>query len=226
MKASEINCPNCGAPFENPITENRRECSYCGSVFNIDAKTSVSQVRICDTEPPAKKLFKMSSNKTFGERPMKTFEMLCVCLNESYTSEKYMELFKKMTYSNEHMATPIVHKDLLDRVSSRALLSPNETAIFWNSNGIISKHKSGVLLTNKNIYIITKTNCKKISFNDVNALKALNANNLCNVWYINSDASMSVDAVGCTDEQLGIILAFICTKARDFNLKGYRITIE
>lgn len=222
MKESETNCPNCGAPFESPISANCRECSYCGVVYDIDVNTSTSQTRICDTELPAQKLLKISNNKTFTERPMKTFEMMCICLNENYTFERYDELFKKMAYSNEHIATPIVHKDLLNKICSKASVS-NEMAVFWNSNAVISKTKSGILLTDKNIYFVTKRGCRKMSFKDINAINALT---LGNVWYFNNDTALSVDSIGCTDEQLGIVLAFVCTKARAFNLKGYRISID
>lgn len=222
MKASETKCPNCGAPFEAPISANRRECAYCGGVFNIDVSISKTQTRICDTELPAQKLLKINKNKTFKEKAMQSFEMLCGCLNENYIFEDYMDLFKKMADSNEYIATPTVHKDLLNKVCAKASISSNERAVFWNSNGIISKSKSGVLLTDRNIYFITKIGFKKMSYGDVKSIDTLQYGN---VWCFNKDINLCIDNVGCTDKQLGIILAFICTRTRDFNIKGYKITV-
>ena len=222
MKASETKCPNCGAPFEAPISANRRECAYCGGVFNIDVNISKTQTRICDTELPAQKLLKINKNKTFKEKAMQSFEMLCGCLNENYIFEDYMDLFKKMADSNEYIATPTVHKDLLNKVCAKASISSNERAVFWNSNGIISKSKSGVLLTDRNIYFITKIGFRKMSYGDVKSIDTLQYGN---VWCFNQDTNLNIDNIGCTDKQLGIILAFICTRTRDFNMKGYKITV-
>lgn len=45
-------------------------------------------------------------------------------------------------------------------------------------------------------------------------------------WYLNNeDVSMrySLDAIGCSSENTGMMIALICTLARDKNPVGYRI---
>lgn len=47
----ELNCPNCGASYEVPLTGNQATCAYCGSRFVVPASVRAAAPRETDDAP-------------------------------------------------------------------------------------------------------------------------------------------------------------------------------
>lgn len=231
-----IKCPYCGGEMLVANVIEKIVCEYCDEVFslapqkgnqpivevnNIQQEPVVSEVA---SQTPAQRLFRFHTTDFESEDSNETWTALCKYLNAGLTNYQYRDFFDRMAihHATEMAAAPHtkLYKVALERVSAH--LEPNEEFVFYKDSGVFSKGKEGQLITSKKIYFIKKKTIVSIALQDI---KSLHNTWLANAWFFNSDRGTKMDGVNCTNEQLGIILAYVMTKVQSIHTNDYTIDV-
>ena len=206
-------CYNCGNRDLKRVG-NLLECPYCGSQYAIDDcireeaseqgekkiksshKESVNQKSETKTESNVEKLFKFSLKADMNsckDSSKKIFsDMLGFCNNDTYfndvsTFEKEsVRVLSQMANKMGRLATRNVNTGLINIVCSKMSreLGSDERIIAYMDNGLISKGKDGVLITDKALHFIKGKKLLTIRIAEINRIVLkVNSNNI----YFNDD---------------------------------------
>ena len=79
--------------------------------------------------------------------------------NSNWTIDEYYRFFELRARNSNCCAIPGINDDLLNKVVQRLkfVMKPDEKIIFYRDNGLLSRAKSGVLLTDSRIWTLEKT---------------------------------------------------------------------
>ena len=91
----------------------------------------------------------------------------------------------------------------------------------YKDSGIISKGKTGILISDKAIYALKKNYIERILVSDLNSINVYGLG-----WCFNSNKKIELDNMSCSPELQGVILALICVLARECHAPGYKIKIH
>lgn len=186
-----------------------------------------------EAEPPqshspnaaiSQKLLRINSDVTASENAAKTMRALCNALDSEYSTDQYINLFRQIASAQTNCATPDVHSDLFKKAYSRlsSQLEAGEQLLLWMDNGVfIQSAKEGVAISNKNLFFVKKKDIFKSNFKDLFMLKK----GLLGNWHLNGNSNYWLNTIGCSDEQLGIVMAYIFMNAKEQNGEDFRIDV-
>ncbi len=223
------NCPNCAGILAYSTDKSKKICSYCDAEFPIVERQMIQNKEVTKVSCEltlSQKLFDIRIDvDSLHEDCKSTFITLCQCINANNPFQNYEAEFSKIAQKNFDIAVPGINSDLLEKVKSRLAnqLKDDERIILYKDSGIISKAKVGILITDKRLYCIDK---KKINILQIKDIETIKSPFIGNAWDFNKNLSYSLNSISCNQINMGIILAYICTLARDANPVGYKITIE
>lgn len=212
-------CPNCTGTLI--VSEDKKICPYCGSMFVIAVKKAEE---VHKKNPSALELFQINVQK-YSDKGMKTWKQIAGHINAGFTISQYIQLLESDLSDYDAIAMERVNQGLWNTVRNRLAekMLPDEKLLFYKDDGIFSKGKSGMCVSNKRVYFIGE---KKIKFINIREIRSLYKSPLANIWYLNCDSKFGICDIGCTNEELGIILALICTLVRDCQPMGYKIGLN
>ncbi len=177
-----------------------------------------------DEDLLAFKLFRLHA-KSFGKAGITSWNELVERINNNWSEDQYIEELSMYARKNEYIAMQGIKDDLLQKISLKIqdLLRKNEKIILYKDNSIFSNvGEVGHIITNKRLYILKK---RKIRYVDYELIYSMHKLNLGGSWYFNDDVDMDIDDVGCTNEEVGIMLGLMCTYARNCHKQGYKINV-
>lgn len=197
--------------------------------FNPNSDEYSELYKVDGEEFAAEKLFQINYQAHSIARK-KTLMAMCNFMNSSDERTKYMHFLEEYAKNALYMATSDVKSDLFKKACAltSAKLATNETPIFWKDDAIFKCGKIGVMLTDKRLFFVKKKNILELSLKDIKSIKPdhLNADS---VWCFNDNENYAISVAGSRDDSLkalGVLLAFICSMARDLNGEGYKIKID
>ena len=160
----ELNkCPNCNGKLELSASRKRLVCSYCGSEFSLDDET---KKEIGDN--PINKdwfIYEWNYDKLINNSKCNTHVASFVrALNEYETASRIEEYMRGYLMNFDEISANGIRennfKDIERRISSVFL--PGERIILYNDDGIFSRGKSGVVVTDKRTFFVEKKRFKEI----------------------------------------------------------------
>lgn len=189
----------------------------------IGAKVQIETDLQQNSQSDSKQLLDCSDIQNLGKTAFKTFEEMCVWIDSGDTVNACLECLAGHAANYSEWALENVHTDLLFTVKNRIthLLSPNERLLFYKDSGIISKGKTGILISDKAIYALKKNYIERILVSDLNSINVYGLG-----WCFNSNKKIELDNMSCSPELQGVILALICVLARECHAPGYKIKIH
>ena len=233
-----MKCPNCAGTLILNTSKRMKECPYCDSKFKSDGMVidKDEEYKIEDIENTENKLvfnlFDFKNEKAPCKQALISLKSACALINENTTVEGYIDKIKRnvknnFDYSGGSFAFVDDNPDLLQKVMFRvnSLITTDEKCLLYKDSGIFSHAKSGILLTDKKIYSIKKKGTQSLAFEKIHSLgySSMGSN-----WYFNHEQvawKYEVDSIACDEECVGMIIALICTLAREKNSAGYKIKL-
>lgn len=220
-------CANCNGELRFSADRRKLICEYCDSEFYINENDVGSSSADHSEECLAIQLLDISAVKTFdNDRCMKSFKEMCVWINTGSTVETCLEGLKNLATQDKYWAMDGINTDLLDKAKKQIgnQLSSDEQILFFKDSGIFATGKSGVLITNKTLYIFDKKNVRKLAIADIYSIHAL-ASLGSGEWYFNADKNLIIDDMACSPAKQGLIMALICLLVRECRGYGYKIKV-
>lgn len=241
-------CYNCGSRDLKKV-RNLLECPYCGSQYAIDDSTredtsqqgekkikssqkgNVNQKPETRKESNVEKLFEFSLNADMNsctDRSKKIFsDMLGYCNNDAYFNdvstfeEELVHVLSQMTNKMGRLATRNANSGLINTVCDKMSkeFRSDERIIAYMDNGLLSKGKDGVLITDKAVHFIKGKKILTIRIAEIDRIVLqVNFNNI----YFNDDMGSQYsefhmccyydngDTVACS-----ILCAYIALRRRE-----------
>lgn len=215
---------NCNGQKFNAIAQ-LREATGLGLKEAKEIIDSVWQgVPFEQKQTISKSLFRMHDDVTDTERSAKAWKSLCNALNSEYSIDQYKSFLNQIATSRHECATSEIHSDLYQKAYVRIspLLEAGESLLLWSDYGIFSQNaKDGLGVTNRSLFFARKKAIVKCFFKDISMIKRGGSGN----WYLNQNGAYWIGSIGCSDEQIGIIIAFALKNALDINGEGYKIDV-
>ncbi|MCD8180575.1 MAG: hypothetical protein LUF26_03740 [Firmicutes bacterium] len=227
-------CPNCGAAMQLSADEKAFVCPYCDTTTPNMLKVvlqnlnSSPQNNTAQTVSPVKALFDVRC-VDFGDiKAKKVWEQLCRFINETRnTAESYITAINNIAGKSIFMSNRTTNPEsmrIAETVVSQKYTAGENSVVFLNY-GVFSKGKDGVLISDKAMYKVKKTNVTKIAYSELHSLLA-NTNALSSsIWHVNGESQFKLYA-DPDPRGLSLILGLVCTLARDAHPAGYKIVID
>lgn len=138
-----------------------------------------------------------------------------------------MEGLRNLAKQHTDWAMEDIHTDLLNKAKKQLgnQLSSDEQILFFKDSGIIASGKSGVLITNKTIYIFEKRNVHKLLISDIDSIHAVALMFDQGEWYFNANKELMIDVISCSPTEHGLIMALICLLVKEYHGRGYKIKV-
>lgn len=221
-------CNNCGADLQ--LSKNKRKliCEYCESEFLINEGETNSVLANASDECLALQLLDTSAVKSFdNNHNLKSFQEMCAWINAGDTVETCLEGLRNLATQHTDWAMEGINVDLLNKAKQRlgSLVSVDEQIFFFKDSGIIAAGKSGILITNKNIFCFTKKNAKKLAISDIYSIHMMALMFGNGKWYFNANKELEVDNIACSPTEHGLIMALICLLVKEYHGNGYKIKV-
>lgn len=176
----------------------------------------------------AQQLLDTSGVKTFdNEHGLKSFQELCAWINDGDTVETCLDGLRNLAKQHTDWAMDDINIDLLNKAKKQIgnQLSLEEQILFFKDSGIIATGKSGVLITNKTLYIFSKKNVRKLAIADIYSIHVLALVWGNGKWYFNANKDLEIDNIACSPAEHGLIMALVCLLVRDHHGDGYKIRV-
>lgn len=243
-------CPNCAGKL-TLVDEDKYVCYFCDSEFElkndddarmevfVDGMIAAEQMVNMQTEQrmyeddgqaPAERLFFVKANELKKDN-MKTWEVICNCINQGLEPIDYLGRFNEFAAKTSTISTLDTNSELIVKMMNVVdeNLAEDEVGIVYKDAGIFSSGKVGCLITNFSLYCIKKDRYKRLDLVNLNLLETLS---YTNNWRFSDalsggrSARMEIDDIGCSAEELGMMIAYMCTSARNLNDIGFQITFD
>lgn len=221
-------CANCNGELRLSADRKKLVCEYCDSEFYINE----NDVGSGSTEPSegslALQLLDVSDVKTFdNDHSLKSFQELCAWINAGDTVETCLDGLKNLSTQHTDWAMDGVNTDLFNKAKNQIgnQLSLDEQMLFFKDSGIIKKGKSGVLITNKTLYIFSKKNVHKLAIADIYSIHIFAIGEASGMWYFNANLNLRIDSMACSPAEQGLIMALVCLLVREYRGYGYKIKV-
>lgn len=221
-------CPNCNGELRLSADRKKFICEYCDSEFYINEDDAENRSAGHSEESLALQLLDTSSVKTFdNDHGTKSFQELCAWINAGDTVETCLEGLRNLAAQHTDWAMDGVNIDLLNKAKNRIgnQLSPDEQILFFKDSGIIPTGKSGVLITDKTLYIFSKKNVHKLAIAEIYSIHALALAFGTGKWYFNANKDLEIDNMACSPTEHGQIMALVCLLVREYHGYGYKIKV-
>ncbi|KSV59073.1 hypothetical protein [Acetivibrio ethanolgignens] len=221
-------CANCNGELRLSADRKKLVCEYCDSEFYINENDTGGGSTRHSEESLALQLLDTSAIKTFdNDHGLKSFQELCAWINAGDTVETCLEGLKDLAKQHTDWAMDGVNTDLLNKAKKQIgnQLSLDEQILFFKDSGIIATGKSGVLITNKTLYIFSKKNVRKLAIADIYSIHALALVLGNGKWYFNANKDLEIDNIACSPTEHGLIMALVCLLVREYRGYGYKIKV-
>lgn len=222
-------CNNCGAKFNDSqaipsdprpnFVEGQTQCN----VNPNDIEKADNEEKLTAT------LFDLTTPnfQYIGEGGMNTVNAISSWINKGTTYQDYIKILDNYSMEHSEWATQNTNASLLGKVKEQVVscLDEDEVLLFYKDSGVFNKGKSGILITNKKIITTNKGQISYLNIADISSLHFVELLSSNCMWYFNFNNKVQIDNVNCTPFDQGLIIAFICTMAREYNLdsEAYRI---
>lgn len=215
-----MKCPNCAGEMEIDSVRRIQVCPYCETEMPVSG--TVVQTPINAPATIISSLFVIRSIK-FNDAGKETWEVLCSSLNSGKNSEQLKEDVIQLAKGKEECATLTWNQELGGRAVQIIVhtMRRDEIYFFYKDSGVFSKLKEGVLLTDKRIYFMKK---KRFDFIEYANIRKIQKSTLGGHWYFDND--YMIDTIGCTNMELGRILAYICMRAYETRRGEHKIVVD
>lgn len=228
---NEINCPNCNGELYLSDDKLQLICKYCDSTFPLDNNDNTECQNLSDEEAEFNRLIEKYLDiriQYLNEKTSETLNALGNLINYNNTVDDYMEGVNIVAKSDAKFATQENSTNMLMTAVTNAqgyLLSDEAPLMFMN-NGLLSKGKDGILITDKAILRITKKSVSKINLQDIYSLNATPKPYTFNSWHINNDDNFDFGFAIQDNRITAIILGLICALAHNCRSDDYRVIID
>lgn len=196
------------------------ECSIEGKAYS-----PISIPEDTDEETVSQTLLQIYADISAPESVAETWTSLCNALDAAYTTEQYLVCFKQIANDRFDCATCTLHSDLFKKAYDRlsAQLEAGEDILLWKDDGaFIQNAKEGFAITDRSLFFVNKKSIAKVAMKEITMIKKAF---FVNSWYINAISDYSLNTIGCSNSQLGIMMAYIFKTAREFNTEDYKIEV-
>ena len=170
------------------------------------------------------KLFRLHA-ESFGKPGIIAWNELVERINNNWTEEQYIQELSNYAKNNEYIAMQGINSQLLQDVAFKiqSMSRKKEKIIFYKDNAVLgAKGENGHIITNKRLYVLKKRNLK---YMDYELLYSMHKLKITGSWYFNNDVDMCIDDINCSNEEIGILLALMCTYARNCHRPEYKINV-
>ncbi|MGN0621567.1 MAG: hypothetical protein ACI4I9_06845 [Porcipelethomonas sp.] len=211
-----MKCKNCAAELLYSADKTKLICPYCDTVIFLDPPQKSSNKSAPDPPPPPAKrrIQLLGDSNNMSNSGLNTWNQIHECMSSpKWVLNDYYNYFKARAQNSNYCAIPGINDHLINKVIQRLnnVIAPNEEVFFYMDKGIISRAKSGVLITNAKIYLLEKNRTVFFYYRDISTfVTGPGVNSIINTWLINNDANAALEEMGCSDKQLGILISFLC----------------
>lgn len=215
---SDNKCPNCGGTSSTYNSNGKAICDYCGSEFAVSDDTAT-----IPNQTPAQRLLDFSGISRFeSDACKKHADVMCEAINSGLTVESCLTVLKDIASKHKEWAVEEANSELMNKIKPKVQsdMSSGEKMLFYKDGGVFSTGKSGVLITNENIFRIGRFGINKIALKEIKSIHGLWSS-----WYFNSDRSIEIDYMACSSEELGIIMALVCLLVQRQKGKNFKIKV-
>lgn len=214
-------CPNCAGEMEMDPVRRMQVCPYCDTELPISGAAVQAAGRSASV---MSSLFVVRSTE-FNDAGRETWETLCTALSSGKDSEQLKADIIKFADGNEDCATLTWNQELGGRVVQRLVhtMRPDERYIFYKDSGVFSKLKEGILITNRRIYFIKKKKMQFLEFANIRKMQKLAYGGH---WYFDGNIDYMIDNIGCTNIELGKILAYICMRIYEMRRENHKVVVD
>ncbi|MCR4688482.1 MAG: transposase [Saccharofermentans sp.] len=160
----ELNkCPNCSGRLELAPNRRRMVCPFCGGEFALEDAD-----RKEDPNCPIYKdwfIYEWNYKLLRKEPKYKEFVQPFVrTLNEYDSSDAIEKYMRDYLMNFDELSAPGIREDKMQGVVNRlkGTLAPDERIILYHDDGIFVRGKTGVVLTNKRTFFVTKKAFKDV----------------------------------------------------------------
>ena len=214
-------CPNCAGEMEADFVRKIQICPYCETelFFSADMGRSIQSNTFLTSE-----LF-VIKNTDFNVSGKETWEVLCSSLNSGKNSDQLKEDMIQLANDKEECATLTWNQELGNKAVKKIAyaMRQDEKYIFYKDSGFFPKAKEGILITDQRIFFLKK---KQVQFLYFPSIRALRKSTIGGHWYFDGNLTCVIDTIGCTNIELGKILAYICMRTYEMRQEGHRIVID
>ena len=222
-----MKCKNCAGEMITDYEKRMFVCPFCDTEIAMTVGEKIQQrEKISENgkrnEDVLKKYFLIETDfSKFSSGQMTSWQQLSRCFCRSDSLDSLKKELEKIAEGKSECSSNTWNRYLGEGAILRvqANVAENDELIFYKDSGIISKLKAGILLTENKIFFLKK---RKIKYFEWKALKKIGIT-YGNWWNVNDDKECEIDSLGCSDTELGVILAFICLKA--YTASGMKIII-
>lgn len=190
------------------------------SEFN-NAKVIKNTAEMQDEDFLAFKLFRIHA-ESFGKAGITAWNELVSRINSNWSENQYIKELEMHARENSDIAIQGINYNLLQSAASkiRGMLRKNEEIILYKDNSVFTQGgQVGHIITNKRLYILKKRQVEYLDYELMYSMHSIMGGS----WYFNNN--VDIDNVGCTNEELGIMLGLMCTYAKNCHKTGYKINV-
>ena len=221
-------CANCNGTLKLSPDQKKLICEYCDSEFIINKTDTHDAVSDSSEVCLALQLLDTSAVKSFdNDHNLKSFQEMCAWINAGDTVETCVEGLRNLATRHTDWAMDGFNDNLLNKVKRQldGFISTEERILFFKDSGIIATGKSGVLITDKNIFCFNKKHTLKLPVKDICSIHMLALLLDNGEWYFNANKELKVDNIACSPIEQGVIMALICLLVKEQQEHGYKIKV-
>ena len=215
-----MKCKNCAAELVYSARKTKLICPYCDTEIIPEELQNNCDTPVPQVEPVKQEVLVSGDMNSISDKGKITLKEILSCTNDpNMVIDKYFEYFEARAKNDSCCAVPGINDDLLYKITQRLkyIMEPNEKIWFYRDNGLLSRAKSGIVVTNFRFFVLEKKHTVFFHYEDISTFITgfgVNAiTNTWNTWIINNNAQAALNTIGCSEEQLGILIAFLCDMA-------------
>ena len=219
-------CPNCaGEMMPNPKA-GIMLCPYCDteiSILDIVKEREAGGMSKKTGKIVVPSLFVVQS-ADFNKGGQISWRALCEVMNSGKSSGQLKkELIESAKGRNDFVSpdwNPELRQRLFQKISH--LLLENEEFLIYKDSGVFSRLKGGIAITNQKIIFVKKRKNKTLEYSQ---MRRIDKASIGDSWYFNGDLDYDIDVLGCTNVELGKMLAYICMRCAEISPPDHRVAV-
>lgn len=196
-----MKCPNCGG--NNP--NNESECIFCGSsLTKYEERRNTTEHSLYD---------RIVNQIKFGKNLVNShgrnvWDTAVGSLKTHYLISELEDELCQMAADNEYCFSMNLNAELKNKVLVRIgnYLMAEEKVIYYYDNGVFSRAKEGICVTDHRVMILTKKEVHSFMYDFIEKIEKCSYGE---GWTINSNTTFSLVGYGLGDEEMGKILAYV-----------------